>query len=449
MHITQKLPLSMAIVAILGISPPVGAVINASSTVLSATGGVVGLSPLLSVKEQVLTPESGIVNPGDVGNVAHTNFRIMIPAGGLNELNAKIESTAYTAIGLSPAPGYGYETPASLACVYHLVPVAANCNPNVVTANTTGGSKTIAIVDAYHYPNAQADLDVFSTQFGLPPTTITVANTGVVPPLDPSGPYNWELEAALDLQWAHAMAPNAKLILVEAKSSGNADLLAAVAKASDLVAAAGGGEVSMSWGEGEFLGEAANESYFKISKVVYFASSGDSAGTIWPCVSPNVVCVGGTTLRRDPVTKAILQEIAWIDGGGGISPYFPRPPYQNAIAGIVGAYRGVPDVSLDADPRTGAWVFYTPSSGPDLGPWMIVGGTSLSSPAFAGIVNSAGVFYLSSLGELYNIYGGMGTGNFRNISAGYCGPYVGWSATLTPQWDLCTGVGSDLGLLGK
>jgi hypothetical protein len=101
-----------------------------------------------------------------------------------------------------------------------------------------------------------------------------------------------------------------------------------------------------------------------------------------------------------------------------------------------------------ADPRTGGWIRYTRS---DIGisGWYTIGGTSWSSPAFAGIVNSAAHFYLSSAAELTTVYAGLGTGNFRNIAAGYCGPYVGWSATLTPQWDLCTGVGSDLGKLGK
>jgi kumamolisin len=187
--------------------------------------------------------------------------------------------------------------------------------------------------------------------------------------------------------------------------------------------------------------------------VVYFASSGDSAGTSYPCVSPNIVCVGGTSLRRNPATKALLQEIAWIDGGSGISPYFARPVYQNAISTIVGTKRGVPDVSLVADPRTGGWVRYTPSDFSNPSGWYIIGGTSWSSPAFAGIVNSAGHFYTSSVVELNNIYvNGLGAASgtmFRNISAGYCGPYVGWSATLTPKWDLCTGVGSDFGKVGK
>jgi subtilase family serine protease len=337
--------------------------------------------------------------------------------------------------------------------------VVAGCIPDELIAHASGGSKAIALVDAYHYPYAKDDLTAFSTQFGLPlPGTTSSATTfpfqvvyasGSVPPTDP---YGWEVEAALDLQWAHAMAPNAKLILVEAASNSFTDLNAAVTMASKLVAAAGGGEVSMSYGAYEFSAETAFESLYKTAKVVYFASSGDDDGTSYPCTSPNVVCVGGTTLRRNPVTKAMFQEISWQDGGSGISPYFARPVYQNAISSLVGAHRGVPDVSLVADPDSGVWVRYSPSDESGSG-WWIVGGTSLSSPAFAGIVNSAAHFYLSSAKELTRIYaaglGATSASMFRNISAGYCGPYVGWNATLRPKWDLCTGVGSALGKVGK
>ena len=135
-----------------------------------------------------------------------------------------------------------------------------------------------------------------------------------------------------------------------------------------------------------------------INGVVYFASSGDSAGTSYPCVSPNVVCVGGTSLRRDMSSFAILQETAWLDAGGGMSAFFPIPSYQSAIAGIVGTQRGVPHVSLVADPRTGVWVSYTPFDASLPQGWYIIGGTSVASPAFAGIVNSAGTYNASSAG---------------------------------------------------
>jgi kumamolisin len=141
-----------------------------------------------------------------------------------------------------------------------------------------------------------------------------------------------------------------------------------------------------------------------------------------------------------------LGEVAWIDGGGGNSPYFARPTYQNGIASVVGTKRGVPDVSAVADPRTPAWLRYTPSN-TGAGGWYTVGGTSWAAPVFAGIVNSANTFALTSLAELTNIYAGLGSANFKDIIGGYCGPSLGWGAIA--GWDRCTGVGSDIGKLGK
>lgn len=205
---------------------------------------------------------------------------------------------------------------------------------------------------------------------------------------------------ALDVQMAHAMAPNAKLYLVEAASNSDSDLLAAVDKAAQLVASAGGGEVSMSWGGAEFPGETNYDSHFQKSGVIFLASTGDSPGVEWPSASANVVAVGGTSLSRQLGSFTFLHHASWADGGGGISSYVARPSYQLAIAGIVGAMRGVPDIAAVADPTTGVWVFDSGNGG-----WFTVGGTSVSAPLLAGIVNSSGHFYASSSVELTKIYG--------------------------------------------
>lgn len=147
----------------------------------------------------------------------HTNIRVMVPFEGVGTL--KPSAHPATAGSVPPYNGYFYETPASLACVYKLVPTSVTgCNPNTATLNATGGTRAIAIVDAYHYSAALSDLSLFSTQFGLPAPNLTVVYaTGKAPQTDPTG--GWEVEEALDLQWAHAMAPHAKLYLVEAASS--------------------------------------------------------------------------------------------------------------------------------------------------------------------------------------------------------------------------------------
>ena len=382
---------------------------------------------------RVVTPASSIERPGDAGVRAHTHLRMFEPEDGQPFVGP-------------PFSGYGYETPQSLACVYGLVTKKTGCNPNNVTAIPTGGNRAIAIVDAYHYPTALADLQKFSTQFGLKaPVLQVVFASGVKPPQDPSG--GWELEEALDLQWAHAMAPAAKLILVEAASNSFADLLQAEQVASDLVVAAGGGQVSNSWGSSEFSGETAYDSHFTTAGVVYFASSGDSPGPSYPSSSPNVVSAGGTTISRNPTTFNFLYETRWQAAGDGISAYEPRPLYQNAIQSIVGAKRGTPDLSFDANPETGVWVYTTTPISGQTG-WFIVGGTSLSSPALAGIINVSAKKLASTDAELTLLYGGIGNATFFNdITSGICGPYAGY-ATAT-GWDLCTGVGSPKGKLGK
>jgi kumamolisin len=395
----------------------------------------------------IIVPSSSIAGPNDLGVKAHTNTLIKaVPANF---------ATASPAIPGAPGPpfaGYGYNTPASLGCVYSLVlPQAPGCNPNVAYMNPTGGSHVVAIVDAYNNPNAAPDYIAFSTQFGLTGGSLTVtyaqpggalgvctaANPGPVPPVDPTG--GWEIEESLDVQWSQAMAPNAAIYLVEAQSNSYNDLWCAISYAQAIVSGAGGGEISMSFGGGEFGAETLYDAYFSggPSKVVYVASSGDSPGTEYPCTSPEVVCAGGTSVGRNPTYLSFTVETAWQVAGGGPSAVFGG--------------RNAPDVSAIADPDTGVWVLDTnPVPGPG---WYIVGGTSVASPVWAGIINRAGSFLNSgSAGtggsELNKLYGDSSvSGDFTDITIGSCGPYAGYLATT--GWDYCTGRGSPRGYAGK
>lgn len=392
----------------------------------------------------VVTPPSSIALASDFGVNSHTNIHLLIPPGGL---------TGTPATSGPPFPNYLYQTPASVACIYGFVASAGTpgCNPNSVTANPAGGSKTIAIVDAYDDPTAANDLAAFSTQFGLPaPNFQVVYATGTKPPQDITG--GWEGEESLDIEWSHAMAPNADIILVEAKSNSNVDLFAAVKVASNLVAAAGGGEVSMSWGGAEFKFERFWDSYLQTPKVVYFASAGDSAGTEYPSASPFVVSAGGTALSMSLVTGNFQLQLAWLNTGGGVSAYEPVPSYQSGFQGLT--FRATPDISFDADPDTGVWVYdSTPwyAGGTVFGgpkhPWLIVGGTSVAAPSLAGVVNTAGTFAASTNAELTTIYNSASTGAFTDVTYGVCGFYDGFIAG--PGYDLCTGLGSPHGYNGK
>jgi kumamolisin len=405
---------------------------------------LLGFSPSVLAQAYPMTPKSSLPQPPNANGqiMARTHLRILVP--GANKMNF---GKAVQPSELPPFPGLFFETPASLGCVYRLVPnPVPGCNPNQTTENPSGGGRAVALVDAFDDPTAVSDLAIFSAQFGLPVADLAVVYaTGAKPGLDPTG--GWELEEALDTQWAHAMAPGAKLFLVEAPNNSLTNLFNAVIVASNLVAAAGGGEVSMSWGSGEFTEETIFDSVFTTPGVVYFASAGDSPGVLYPSASPNVVSAGGTTVSRNAVTGSFILEDTWQDAGGGASQVEPRPSFQNFVRFIVGNARGTPDLSFDSNPNTGVWLFDTNAvygTG-----WFVVGGTSVAAPSLSGIINAAGGFRASSQAENQDIYSHIlfSGDDFRDIVFGNCGLNIGTFAL--PGYDLCTGVGSDLGLRGK
>ncbi len=340
---------------------------------------------------------------------------------------------------IHPDNGTGtfYETPASLACVYRQGPMPYGCIPGSVTTVASGGSRTIAVVDAYDHPNIASDLARYSSFFGLPAPTIQVVFAGGTRPAqDPTG--GWEAEEAIDVEMAHALAPGARIVLVEAATPD--DLFTAVDVASNLVAQAGGGEVSMSWGSGEFSSESAYDIHFQKAGVVYFASTGDDPGTEYPSVSPYVVAVGGTSIRRNPATGVLYGQSTWDQGGGGASSYIASPAYQGGVQAQTGAMRAVPDVAADANPYTGVLIYNSiPGDGLPAG-WQVWGGTSVAAPVVAALTNASGTFQASSVAELTQLYANAGSNRFRPIQKGSCGPGDGYSAAL--PWSPCVGLGS-------
>ena len=218
-------------------------------------------------------------------------------------------------------PPAGACTPAQIQQAYGFNQI------NFGSVHGDGSGQTIAIVDAYDDPNIQADLNRFSTQFGLPTTTVTRVNQNggtAYPATDSSG--GWELEEALDVEWAHAVAPGAKILLVEAASPSDADLMPAVN-----YAAAHANVVSLSWGGGEFSSEASYDSAFSRAGVAFVASSGDNGAPIsWPAASSNVLAVGGTSLSLGS-GSAYGSEAGWSGSGGGPSVYVSQPAYQSGV----------------------------------------------------------------------------------------------------------------------
>jgi hypothetical protein len=245
-----------------------------------------------------------------------------------------------------------------------------------------GAGQTVAIVDGFDDPHALVDLRTFDRAFGLadPPLFVKATPQGA-PPLN----RTWAGEIALDVEWAHAIAPAARILLVEARSDTYTDLLAAVdyARRQPGVSA-----VSMSWGGTEFAGETAKDPIFTTPPghggVTFVASAGDNgAGTEWPAVSPNVLAVGGTTLRLT-AQGAYGGEKAWAGGGGGRSWYEVRPAYQRPFQPY--GQRTVPDVAYNADPNTGFYVYDSvPDAAGNVG-WFSYGGTSAGAPQWAALV---------------------------------------------------------------
>ena len=346
---------------------------------------------------QTKRSQHGVVNvpystqemPWDVGIRAHTNHLIMV----------RPDLT-----GSSPSG----ETPGSLSCVYQTVSGPSGCPISTSTTVATGGSGIIAIVDAYDYPTAASDFLTFSGKFGLPtgnncnggkPCFRAVYASGT----QPRANCGWAQEAALDIEWAHAMAPNAQIVLVEAASNSFSNLFAAVDVATGIVTSGGGsGEVSMSWGGSEFSGESSNDSHFATTGVVYFASSGDSGGkVIYPSASPNVISAGGTSVNRSNGIN-FSGESAWSSGGGGPSANEAEPSYQSVVTTVnLNGARGTPDFSFDSDPTTGVSVYDTTSC-QGLSGWLVFGGTSVAAPIVAAVYALTG--NASALNHAQSVY---------------------------------------------
>ncbi len=304
-----------------------------------------------------------------------------------------------------------------------------------------GAGQTIAIVDAYDDPNAEADLGVFSTTFGLPACTTAngcfkkVYGSGT----QPTGDTGWGVEISLDVQWVHAIAPLAKIILVEAASNSFTDLFQAI----NVAVQNGASVVSMSWGGGEFSGETSYDSTFNVPNVTFTASTGDNGtGILYPAISPNVIGCGGTTLTLDS-SGNYSSETAWSGSGGGISAYEPEPSYQSGlpIPNNPNKLRGVPDVSYNADPNTGVSVYDSYGQNG----WMVIGGTSAAAPQWAALIAIAKASATSSLtninSTLYTLAKSNYSGLYHDVTSGSNGS-CGTNCTAQVGYDYVTGIGS-------
>ena len=325
-----------------------------------------------------------------------------------------------------------------------------------------GSGQTIAIVDAFDDPVIESDLAAFDNQFGIPAcSTANGCFTKATPEGQPNpsnagndGNHDWAREMDVDVEWAHAIAPGAKILLVETLDNSNGNLFPGVDYAASRP---GVSQVSLSWGGAETGGKTSNgqlelsfDIHFKTPGVSFLVASGDNGGENewYPAASPWVIGVGGTNLTLDG-SGNVLKETAWSGSGGGISPYEPEPSYQVAYGISSGGFRSVPDVSyLGAGP----YAVYDGFGAIGATGWFTGGGTSFGAPQWAAllaIVNSGRTSPLSSASfgsekVVYNAATGSAYSlNFRDVIVGSNGK-CGAICTAGPGYDFVTGLGSPL-----
>jgi len=313
----------------------------------------------------------------------------------------------------------------------------------------TGAGQTIAIVDAYDDPYlvdsgsngfATSDLGRFDQAFHLPPppSFIKIGEYGgsTLPMVDPAGAGvasgNWETEEALDVEWAHAIAPMANLVLIECNSGNSADLYQGVRTARAL---AGVTVVSMSWGSPEYASETTYDSLFTTPAghvgITFVAATGDQgAPGEYPAYSPNVVAAGGTTLNLGP-GGVYQSETEWTGSGGGASAFESEPTYQRAVQTT--GQRTTPDVAFDANPQSGVAVVDQYNNSVSQ-PWEEIGGTSLAAPAWAAFLaivdqgrTANGGRSLDGPTQTLPLLYGLGAGAFHTVGTEASGGAPGYN----------------------
>ena len=435
-----------------------------SSIPVLGTGAAALLLALAQTSSAVATQTASAAH-------ARTNSAVVKP---IPAVTGHVDAATLT----SPIPTSQCVTQLGIHCYspvqYH---IAYNLN-TLYQHGLTGAGRTIVLVDSFGSPTIQHDLDVFDAQWGLPGTTVHVVQAGTIPPFDPtnSDMAGWATETTLDVEYAHSIAPGAKIVLVEtpvSETEGVQGFPEMMAAEKQLIDRGVGDVISQSFGATEntfpsvgsllslrFAFEAA-----KAHHVTVLASSGDTGATnfmldgstlysmpvnSWPSSDPLVTSIGGTQLNLDDSGNRLTPDVVWNDGfgagGGGLSQVFDRPSFQNRVRSVVGDQRGTPDISASAAVDGAAWVYFT--FNPKRVGWHLVGGTSEASPIFSGIValaDQAAGHRLGNINEaLYSL--GLGKHAARNgivdVTSGNnsFGGVTGFTAV--PGYDLASGLGT-------
>ncbi|MFI0717541.1 peptidase S8 [Streptomyces sp. NPDC021224] len=385
-----------------------------------------GIAALAAIPLTVLGP--AVASDAASGSAHATARSCATAVAGHASCQALVRTDMVAAQRVAPdatPSGFG---PSSLQSAYNL------------PSATAGSGRTVAIVDAYDDPTAEADLGVYRAQFGLP--ACTTAN-GCFKKIDqnggtsyPSKDGGWAQEISLDIDMVSAICPNCHILLVEAKTSSFANLGAAVNRAA---ATAGVVAISNSYG-GSDASDASYGSYYNHPGIAVTASSGDSGyGASYPASSHYVTAVGGTSLSTASNSRG-WSETAWSGAGSGCSAY--NTALSGAASFATGcSKRAEADVSAVANPSTGVAVYdstaYQGSSG-----WMVFGGTSVSSPIIASVYGLAG-----NTGSIDNNYPYAHASSLNDVTSGSNGSCSTsqWCKART-GWDGPTGLGTPNGI---
>lgn len=380
-------------------------------TPLAADVASAALTPHFSLAPVVLAAPADLDSQAPSASALQPAATQAVPAALAATSTTRLTPLALAANPLAAAPAASGSTtvttytPAQIRAGYGLPALPASWTGlSASVAAQMGAGQTVYIVDAMSDPNIAAELAAFSQKFGLPGCTTTAIASGATLPLPAAStggcqfsvvnatssgamtsiapPYDsgWATEIALDVQWVHATAPLARIILIQASNASTASLLGAI----NLANAMGPGVISMSFGAAEGSWTSSVDSAFTRTNMTYMAATGDSGtGVEWPSVSKNVLGVGGTHLVLNGSTRT---ESVWSGTGGGISQYTTVPSYQTPAVPGVGSLsmRSVADVAFNADPYTGQYVAVIPPGG-STASWYSVGGTSLATPQWAAI----------------------------------------------------------------
>lgn len=310
----------------------------------------------------------------------HVHQKILIPF-----LVTILSSTIYANEKPLAQPTYYISPKSTFSSPIGISPGQIKHAYGIDTIANQGEGQTIAIVAAYDHPNIEKDLGVFDTTFGIPHCT---SNNGCfkkvyardkIPEVKPQ----WAAEIALDVEWAHAIAPKAKILLVEAANNSFDEL----SQAAKVAVKKGANVVSMSWGAPEFSSESEYNRSFNVRHVTFVAASGDKGnGIFYPASSPYVLSVGGSNLVMDNAGNYISEK-AWSKSNGGLSKYQKQLNYQRKLPTPrnTSDQRGVPDVAYHADEVDG-FAVYNSVSYKNTSGWLIMGGTSPGAPQWAAIV---------------------------------------------------------------